>query len=186
MKKNNLIPVALCLFLLAGCTSGGDDKTTEPLPTETVEESIAPLSAQEQLTEEERGLFESLVKMTTADFYEPAAIRVLEIGDYTKYTEYDENTVRYGPDVVVVRLQGENRAGGTLNKYYLVCAAEAINDVGDQNLYVIFGTSIGVTGKLGDYVELSKNYTIEKDATDVFNIGRINKALKEYWEDMGF
>ncbi len=39
-------------------------------------------------------------------------------------------------------------------------------------------------GVVGDYAELL-DYSITTDASDIFNIGKINRALTEYWEDMG-
>lgn len=153
-------------------------------------------SAIEQLTEKEHGLFEALIKLTTEDFYEPSAVRVLELGDFREKTSYD-----LGPDTVVVRLQGENRVGGTLNHYYLVCTAAGEDPDQDSieltERILEYEKAVGMEylesakmllsmkGEVGDYVELSDDYSFEK-LTNVFDIGRVNNALAEYWEEKGF
>lgn len=190
MKKvlSLILALVLCLSLCA-CGDGSANPTT----TSSTEQSTKPLSAIEQLTEKEHCLFDAIVKMTTKDFYEPSEIRVLEIGDYDERTKWDEDDYLYGPDTVVVRLQGENRVGGTLNHYYLVCTAagENMTELGQSHIEYerLFGSKeklLRYKGEVGDYAELSDTYRFEKSATDIFNIGRINKALKEYWEEMGF
>ena len=151
------------------------------------------MSARDQLTDLESRLFDALVKMVTDDFYEPSAVRVLEIGDFEERTKWDETSLIFGPDTVVVRLQGENRVGGTLNHYYRVCvtAAENMTEVAQQSIktYSLLGDRnrvLDYKGEVGDYAELSDYYSFEESTTDIFNIARINKALNEYWEEMGF
>lgn len=180
MKKmiSALLALVLCLSL---CACGANNEPT------------APLSAKEQLTEKELSLFDALIKMTTKDFYEPAAIRILEVGDYEENMAWEEDSYIYGPDTVVVRLQGENRMGGTLNHYYLVCitAAENMTKTAQSTLeaWTLLGKMEQILkhkGEVGDYAELSDGYQLEASADETFNIGRINKALAEYWEEMGF
>lgn len=193
MKRT--LSLALALILCLGlCACGG----TAP-EADTAASTTAPvqLTAKEQLTEKELALFDALVKMVTSDFYEPSAIRVLEVGDLDERTKWaddaDLKDMLYGPDSVVVRLQGENRVGGTLNNYYRVCitAAENMSESAQSsiknNTYLGFMDAVlRHKGEVGDYVELENYEGIEEDASDMFDIGRINKALKEYWEDMGF
>ena len=199
MKKalSLILALVLCLSL---CACGGGNSTgnntepnTEPNTELSTEQSTTPLSARDQLTELESRLFDALVKMVTDDFYEPSAVRVLEIGDFEERTKWDETSLLFGPDTVVVRLQGENRVGGTLNHYYRVCvtAAENMAETAHQSIktYSLLGDRNSVLdykGEVGDYAELSDYYSFEESATDIFNIAHINKALNEYWEEMGF
>ncbi len=188
MKKTLalLLALVMCLSLVA-CGGKADSEAN-------AEQNATPQSAIEQLTENERNLFDALVKMATDDFYNPPSVRVLEIGDLNEKVKWgEEYPGLYGPDTVVVRLQADNRAGGTLNHYYRVCIVAAENmDENAQTLvksYSILGDwerVLDFKGEVGDYVELKDNYSFEKSATDMFNIGNINKALAEYWEDMGF
>lgn len=188
MKKmiSLFLVFVLCLSLCACGKNGGATEAPETEPMET-------LSAREQLTEVEQRLYEALIRMTTADFYEPSAVRVLEIGDYNENTAMDETSFLYGPDTVVVRLQGENGEGGTLNHYYLVCIKGAENMTETAQITIKTWTMIGEManvlkhkGEAGDYAQLPDSYSFEKDAADLFDIGRINKALSEYWAEMGF
>lgn len=191
MKKavSLILALVMCLSLCA-C---GENSSANNDSSSVSENSTAPLSARDQLTDLESRLFDALVKMVTDDFYEPSAVRVLEIGDFEERTKWDETSLIFGPDTVVVRLQGENRVGGTLNHYYRVCvtAAENMTEVAQQSIktYSLLGDRnrvLDYKGEVGDYAELSDYYSFEESATDIFNIARINKALNEYWEEMGF
>ena len=191
MKKavSLILALVMCLSLCACGENSSANNDSSSVP----ENSTAPLSARDQLTDLESRLFDALVKMVTDDFYEPSAVRVLEIGDFEERTKWDETSLIFGPDTFVVRLQGENRVGGTLNHYYRVCvtAAENMTEVAQQSIktYSLLGDRNSVLdykGEVGDYAELSDYYSFEESTTDIFNIARINKALNEYWEEMGF
>lgn len=191
MKKavSLILALVMCLSLCACGENSSANNDSSSVP----ENSTAPLSARDQLTDLESRLFDALVKMVTDDFYEPSAVRVLEIGDFEERTKWDETSLIFGPDTVVVRLQGENRVGGTLNHYYRVCvtAAENMTEVAQQSIktYSLLGDRnrvLDYKGEVGDYAELSDYYSFEESTTDIFNIARINKALNEYWEEMGF
>lgn len=192
------IALILALVMVLGMVGCGES-AKEPEPTATPEPT-----AREMLNEKEEQLYNSLIKITTADFYEPAQIRVMEIGDYHARSKYTDSDVLYGPDTVIVRLQGENRVGGTLNHYYKIVLVGAKNtsEYGStmKDLYaakrlnaILNGEDsskyeakeLDYSGEIGDYVELQDDYSFEASADD-FNIGNVNRALKEYWEEMGF
>ncbi len=198
MKK-----LLILLFLLTSLlsTSCAKDTTStfeiaNPQSTTTVE-----TTAIEALTEEEQLLFDALIKMTTADFYEPSKIRVLEIGDYSDNSKYAKDDILYGPSTVVVRLQGENRVGGTLNHYYKVCiiGAEVSETMKDyvENLKeyaqlqkILNGKDmsfdlLNYEGDPGDYEQQDDDFKLSSTSS-AFDVGDINRALKEYWKDMGF
>lgn len=159
-------------------------------------------TAIEALSEDDKLLFDALIKMTVDHFYEPSKIRILEIGDHSDGTIYKKDDLNYGPCTVVVRLQGENVIGGTVNHYYKVCIIGA--EVGDANkervdtLKYLYGNDayaelLDYEGSPGDYAQLDDDYeflhikyNISNTASLFFNIGNINRALKEYWEDLGF
>lgn len=190
MKK--ILSILLALVLCLPLCACGEKKDT----------------AREQLTDLERNLFDALIAISTKSFYEPAAVRVLEVCDYEERSQHlqDKDSkygyirhnyeLNYGPDTVVVRLQGENKVGGTLNHYYLICVKAGENDSEDAN-YIIerYSNSSNTADRLkvmkykavfGEYVELGDEYTADENASHLFNIGRINKAIQEYWEEMGF
>ena len=188
------------------------------------------------LSEKEKMLFDAIVDMSTDDFFNPSAVRLLEVGDYSGFEFSNEteelsqlfeelgmaeqlNDALMQPDLVIVRLQGENKAGGTLNHYYKVCikgyektgelnqemidalekqieiseSLVAINDFLDESTSDDYEKLMETKSELmeykadvGDYVDLGDDYEVKEDASDTFDIGKINKALKEYWENLGF
>ena len=197
MKK--IIPLLLALVLcLPLCACGGE---AEPNVPETTEQT-KPLTAREQLTEREEKLFRCIVAMATDVFFESSAVRVLEVCDYEERTIYKDSgpdsydyKYLYGPDTVVVRLQGENKLSSIINQYFLVCITSAENKSeyaqtminNSDNEYVHYKEKrMEFKAEAGEFAGLSVHYEANEDASDLFNIGRINKALKEYWEEMGF
>ncbi len=197
MKNAILYILALaCMLsiLLCVCNSDGGETDTTAAPVTTT-----PPTAREQLTSHESDVFEALIKMITADFFEPSAVRILELGEYnTSKSVIGDDGVEYDYDVphtVVVRLQGENRVGGTLNHYYRVCvvAGEGTTDEVKRRIreYEKYGSwseaILEYKADVGDYVNLGDTYELQESDKGVeYDIGRINKALAEYWEDMGF
>lgn len=175
-----LLTLAICLGL-AAC---GEEPVATTEPTE-------PPTAREQLSAEEERLFSALITVTTEDFFEPSAVRVLEVCDYS-------NTASR-PELITVRLQGENRVGGTVNHYYRVCLTgqeEFSEDMQDQMLIWSFDwlfngdtyahlKHMEYKAETGEYEIYGDNYTTEKEAKE-FDVKKINRALKEYWDEMGF
>lgn len=188
-----LLTLAICLGL-AAC---GEEPVATTEPTE-------PPTAREQLSAEEERLFSVLITITTEDFYEPSTVRVLEVYDYddrTYWEEYEDSNDEvkrssyehnYGPECVTVRLQAENRVGGTVNHYYRVCmtGAENTSDFAKEQLQDcwLYGRDVarmGYKAETGEYVNCGDYYEPKEEAEE-FDVGKINRALKEYWDEMGF
>lgn len=179
---------------LSACGNQNQNNESQTNTTKEATEIVATtekeISAQDSLTGEEKLLFNALVRMIK-DFYEPSAVRVLDIGDYTNYEEKDLSSLsqadadylRKNAVTIVVRLQGENKIGGTLSHYYMICLEEG-KDTEWSRSGTFMRADLERTGKYGEYIELEDSYTIEENATN-YNIGRINKALTEHWEELG-
>ena len=186
MKR--IISVLLIMIVLVSISACGTSKE------EPVEEE---LSAIEQLSEKENLIFEALKKVTVDSFYEPSAVKVLEVGDWKD---------AFGPSSVIARLQGENKVGGTVNHYYKICviAGEDTTSIGQtiisgKEALISVNASYGNEQKciedtitlmdykanVGEFVEIGDDYTITK-TDETISAGNINKALAEYWEEMGF
>ena len=102
MKRIIAILIALLTVIgLSSCSGNSADKSPES-----------------GRSKEEKRLYEAIRKMSN-DFFEPSEIRLLEIGDYKLYYSGDLSGMGdgcyYG---ITVRLQGENKVGGTLSQYY--------------------------------------------------------------------
>ncbi len=185
-----LLTLAICLGL-AACGE-------EPVVT------TEPPTVREQLSAEEERLFSALIQAVTEDFYEPSTVRVFDVWDYDdrtyleKYKDSDDEYERsmyehyYGPELVTVRLQAENKIGGTVNHYYRLCMTGAENTSDDAkeryrdcrwlgNLV----ESLNYSAETGDIVSFGDYYEPKEEAEE-FDVGKINRALKEYWDDKGF
>lgn len=65
----------------------------------------------------------NLLKTISNDFYEPSAVCLLEIGDCRLKLYNAKNFTGMGKGYfygIVLKLQGENKLGGTLSHYYLL------------------------------------------------------------------
>lgn len=118
----------------------------------TEEISKSPI---ESLNEQEKLIYEALM-IGIKDFYNPQAVRVLEIK-------------KSGDDKCDITITGSNKLGGTIQKYYsLRLVDNGINKKGEMTDWT-------------DFKELLK-YGKKYDNVDV---GNINRAIKQYWEDLG-
>ena len=163
------------------------------------------VSYAEEAIDYDQMLVDVLIKVTTAEFYEPSAVRVLEIGNFSKY-EYPEDE-DCSPWNVMVRLQGENRVGGTLNHYYWLCikggeatsqkAKDAMEieesiislsaQLGQSLSWVDYMTIQTYRAETGDCVEIDIEGSYSSwEPAEEFSIKNVNTALKAYWEDLGF
>lgn len=179
MKK--IVSLILALVLCLSLSACGGGTTTEPL------------TAREQLTDLEEKLFNHILAITKKYSVEPSSVRVLEVCDYHERSKYEATADESGPDTVVVCLQGENKVGGTVNDYVKICikAGENKSEWGQIVIDLQSGSGgdkeilMNYKAKEGEFVILD-SYKPKTDSSDLFNVGRINKALKEYWEEMGF
>lgn len=166
---------------------------------------VTALAEEEQLNEYEQLLVDALIKVSTDYFYEPSAVRVLEIDAFEKIGYYHAVLdSEFYPWNVFLRIQGENRVGGTLNHYYLLCIKSGEGSPEKKGYIEALERNIEtekIIGKdpkyslnelyrhkaqVGDILDLGDSNWIENDEASVFSIKKINKALKAYWEDMGF
>ncbi len=190
MRFRLIVLLLVTAISLAACSGIGNKQTTETDTNNTTTE-YAPTTeayvpttearAVDQLNSRQKGVFDAVIKMTKADFYNPSKIRILEIGD-----SENVSLARAGEDYtkakvllyIVVRLQGENRAGGTLNHYYKIVYGEAEL----PNLGRVSGSD-----RLGEYKELPDAYKISEElsSSSEWDLAPINKAIKEYWQELG-
>lgn len=197
-----LLAFVMCFSL---CACGEDNSQGEVEETEE-------LTAREKLTDKEEALFSAIISFVSEDFNAPSEVKLLEVGDYEENSTGNSENSDWS-DFVVVRLQGQNKLGGALNNHYLVCVNDtkcwnkasnkpmefstAQSDFARER-YEVTGSkeawesminqlliSMRYGGVIGDYAELL-DYSITADASNIFDIGKVNRALTEYWEDMGF
>jgi len=89
------------------------------------------------------------------DFYDPASVRVLEVGNY--FEDDDGDSVR-------IKIQAKNKLGGKVTDIYF-CMLD------DKDMYDLEEISNGVSTTIG----------IPADDIDC---GKINKKIKKYIEDL--
>lgn len=143
-------------------------------------------TAKEMLTEQELAIYNYVLDITTEEFFEPSAAKILSIGDYNdsgaQYETDPDFKSLWSSTTIVVKIQGENKVGGTVNNCYLIALNEVHNNerfIFDQEDKVMFSCVPG------DYAILSKSYEIEEPCPD-YNVGNINRAFTEYWTELGF
>lgn len=127
---------------------------------DTCEVVVKAPSAIEQLNEEEKIVFEKFMANVQA-FYNAPAARIKElIAVKVKNTAADK--VYTSEDVFVTNIQGTNRMGGTLFKYYMGLSSF---EVPNQDFM-----SKPIDGV--EYIEIPSEF---------LDVGKINAAIEEYW-----
>ena len=158
MKKILSVFISVCL---AGVFSSCSDFESSP---------AAETSTVETLSELENEVFEAL-KIALLDFRSPTEARVLEAGDYVNKTTTKE--FPNGLEEISLKISAPNGFGGNTSKYYYLYLSDT-TFVSDKNTKLYF--------EKGDMLEdESEKITTECDV----DTSKVNKALKEYWEEQG-
>lgn len=130
---------------------------------DTCEVIVKEPSAIDQLNEYEKWFFDVLVEKFLPSFYKSSAARVKLLGP--AFTEDYEDTM-----LLDVRIQGENRMGGTLYKDYAIFCEKNI----DESICMPCFTDNGLFASPHEW----------KDNTKI-DISKVNFALDEYWNEKG-
>lgn len=130
---------------------------------DTCEVVVKEPSAIDQLNEYEKWFFDVLTEVFLPSFYNESAARVKLLGP-----SISEN---YGDSMLLdVRIQGENRVGGTLYKDYMIVCEKNIS----ESICMPCFTDNGLFASPHEWKENTK-----------IDIAKINFALEEYWNDKG-
>lgn len=124
-----------------------------------------------KLNEKEQLVLESLIITANNNFYNPTELRVLEVGFF--YDMQGDDRYPNGSKSIELKIQGENRIGGTSNGVYM--------------LYLENQTFISENGK---ELKHSKGDIFETNTTSLYSdedidISKINNALIRHWESLG-
>lgn len=130
---------------------------------DTCEVVVKEPSAIDQLNEYEKWFFDVLVEKFLPSFYNPSAARVKLLGP-TLTEDYEKNML------LDVRIQGENRMGGTLYKDYMICCERNI----EESIYMPCFTDNGLFASPHEWNDNTK-----------IDISKVNFALEEYWNNKG-
>lgn len=176
-----LLTLICSVFLLVSC---GKNDTPTPSPASTSEE---PKKAIDSLLEKEKTLMDIIIKMASAKFSSPSSIKVVAVKKPSELPIFN--------DIVIVQLQGENKYGATVSEYYAFIVKVKSSDLmtdserkEKKSMYNKLGQYIkamGYYGEVGDYLKLSDDSQIGGDASG-YDVGNINRAISEYWEEKGF
>ena len=110
------------------------------------------ISAYDNLSELERKFFDAFVE-SLDDFYNPSEVKILQIDSVI---ELSDGTVS-----AIIKIQGTNRLGGTLTKWY-----ELWN--------------------IGNGYYLKERADGRGGPTNKVSVAKLNNALSEHWEKLGF
>ena len=187
MKRFVAFILALSMvFALCAC---GSSKTQTETPKATPKPTPVP-TAKDKLNAEELMIFNTFIAVTK-DYSDPSKARIIEVGNY----EPRSITVGQGPDTVIIRIQGENVAGGTGNKYYiLVLNGGEITGEGAEERIAFWAARprakdmmLQLKAKTGEYAETEDGDLIKNWRDyDKVDVGNLNRAIQEYWENKGF
>lgn len=168
MKKYYFISIFIviiieCIFMVS-CTN---NKTSE----ESSRSQISSSTPIDELIEEEKVIFDSLL-VNINDFFNPSEVRILEIGNYSE--NQPTELCPDGEKDCYIKINGTNRAGGTIIQVFKLVL---------MNYRVVYDGKT-IYYEKGDLTEETSEINSKYNAVD---IGRINKALKYYWnEKMGY
>ncbi|MGN0613786.1 MAG: hypothetical protein ACI4JB_07775 [Porcipelethomonas sp.] len=173
MKKMNLILTALLsgAILFTGC--GKSDSEDNP---------------ENELSGKEEIIYDSLIEGIDA-FYCPQAVRVLECSDIIQLID-DQNPYFIDVDIAhcYINISAQTKAGGTSNDVFCL-----VTDINGSSKYprgsmwtyedvIDSVSSYGIAAADLGFYNMS-DYQITPD--DEIDVGKINKALKFHWEELG-
>ncbi len=184
-----LLVVLLSFSILSGCG------VTEPVEVE-VEKEKTPI---EELTEQEKLLFDALIKISNT-YPNPASLKLLEVGDYGEIdsidigrnymiegfgTIWDSTPLGKGRFLIglTAKLQYENDNAETVSKYFnirLDTLEKSIVEKEDPDSDY-YCTKEEAEKAFGNHCVAME--PIKTNNEDIFNISKINKALKYYWDE---
>lgn len=167
--------------------------------------SCASFADEVQLNSMEKMLYSALLTASKKYFYSPSSVRVIEVGglNHRSLWERDEGCEEWLPWLVSVKLQGDNRLGGSTNDYYIICIKSGapktsegkskVNEYKDivNKHYLMPSLDISLferslmelEAQVGDCMIISSSpYFLSAN----INERNVNLALKAYWDDMGF
>ncbi len=207
MKKVAALLLVLSMaFALCACGSEADSSVV-PEPEKT---SI------EQLSEKERLLYDAVLDIVSDRFKEPSATRILEIGDCidnSQKTGDDFGTetvvVRFqGTDsengtvngyYLICTVAADNSENNSMYEIHKLRYESAQLDV---LLAKAKGTSVSqktvdtmtkeasimmqYKAEYKEFLCLGSDYTFTNSPASGYDIGKINSALKEHWDELGF
>jgi hypothetical protein len=141
----------------------------------------------EEMTVIEQWVFDNLIiGLLDGGFHNPASVRILEIGGF--YNIPSEMVI--DGRAVLLRIQGENRMGGTTSDFYRLVTRVYSYRIGrgadipvadwDRLVFVEEG-DIAIVDEL--YIENIGEDNIMKP--DDFSVRRINNAIREYFDNLG-
>ena len=160
IKFKNYITVLLSFILMLGLFACGNDDTG---------------NVDSEMSSAEKLVFDALV-IALNDFNNPSKVRVLEAGKIFEIPADGINGLG-----IVLRLQGENKLGGTLNKeYFLILRLFRFGEIGSSDIkFYEHGTIVEVD-------DFDVNFEPFEQTADVeINIGNINHAIREHYDELG-
>ena len=178
------VALSACIFF---CACSNKDKEIEALQAEIQQlKEATPVptpistpepSAYDLLNESEKELFDYLAD-AVIDFFNPSSVRVLKVAARTEVAAGLSDSFPDGEDCYIIQITGTNKIGGTINKYFQVNMMDYVYIDGDGNR---------IPMEKGSMLDVSLIYDILGINTEssVIDVGRINKALKERWENLG-
>ncbi len=188
---------------MRNCTSVNKDVDVIDDAQNDVLEEQEPISAIESLNEDEKIIFDTIIKNSEM-WKDPRSIRVLSVPNY-KYVPDADPKETFAADFFIAKLEGGNSLGGTITAWYLFSlsnrgCAYSIEMNLDQHIRVMKSVDYDAGKRVSDTVaklcfkgeegavEEIVDYDAFKEVITVTAIPhsidtkKINNALEEYWD----
>ena len=207
--KKRLLLCAIFLTIICSMVVCEAMNTPEPTAEPTLEPGVVDRYhyTDSEMRDYNKMVSDAIIEMATRDFYDPSSVRLLEIRDFERGSIGDETIeeIEAAPWTITVRLQGNNRVGGSVNHYYVVCiksgttiaavmqdllistkeAVQTFEKYGrDASIYR--KRLLSLSAVVGEYVDIGDSFTlISSFEHELFSIKEINQAIKAHWEELG-
>ena len=181
MKRIKGIAMCAVAALTFTACSNGSNEVGNNSSQQKQEE--APKSAIDSLSAEEKEIFDALIIASDA-FYNPQTIKVMSVENHfgTRISDGTLHKDYYGPRCAI-EISAENKVGGSFKKTYFLWTDDYW--LSDELENVASNTDF-LKAKKGAITEYDTKYRgNDPRPYDDVNIGNLNRALTQHWEDLG-
>lgn len=179
--------IAVCFAVLmtaslSGCGNSGAGASNSAAISDSADVSKTAI---ESLSSEEKQIFDALV-IAADNFYTPQSIKVLSVKNIfgsvlSDGTVYED---MYGPRCSI-EISAENKAGGSTKKKYILWTSE-MGDSKNETVLIFAPQVYHKNGTIAEYYDdKCRPYQGKERDFENVNIGNLNRALTQYWQDLG-
>lgn len=175
MKKFNILLVCALMLILTGCGIGNTStqEVNQTVNTTEPDETTVSSKAVDELNYDELYIYNLLVDYSSS-LISPSSLRLSDwVTGYVGDTDFNNIHLKSGDEIEYGIITAQNKMGGNTSSY----------------VYVSNGSLKTVESNwttLQCYLSMPTMYISNPSTIDTASINKINIALKEYFEDVGY